>query len=188
MIGNVTMPTLARPPFLGEPPFTGRRPVFVGDDLTDEMGFAVVNEVGGMSIKVGAGDTLAQKVRPTELAERRSDLGIAPCPFDRPRQRTKRIVDEVVHRRRHIAVGASPALIVEWMSPATAFERRPEFAEITFAHVRNDRDGDFPDTFVVQCEREMMAINYIVMSIGPQNDGECAIACACSRFRASHPD
>jgi trehalose 6-phosphate phosphatase len=42
------------------PAFTTRKPVFVGDDITDENGFAAANQLGGSSVKIGQGKTVAR--------------------------------------------------------------------------------------------------------------------------------
>ena len=46
--------------FLAEPPFAGHRPLFAGDDTTDEAGFAHVQEVGGLALKIGDGASVAR--------------------------------------------------------------------------------------------------------------------------------
>jgi trehalose 6-phosphate phosphatase len=52
-------------------PFNGRLPVYVGDDLTDEHGFATANLENGLSIRVGAREpSLAQFSLPEPAAAR----------------------------------------------------------------------------------------------------------------------
>lgn len=49
--------------FMVCPPYAGRRPVFIGDDATDESGFVAVNEMGGLSIHVGDDPATAARFR-----------------------------------------------------------------------------------------------------------------------------
>jgi trehalose 6-phosphate phosphatase len=54
--------------FLAEAPFAGRRPVFLGDDVTDEDGFAAADRAGGMSILVGERPSAARWRLPSVAA------------------------------------------------------------------------------------------------------------------------
>lgn len=40
-------------------PFAGRRPIMIGDDLTDEPAMQMARSLGGLAIKVGPGDSCA---------------------------------------------------------------------------------------------------------------------------------
>ncbi len=58
--------------FMASAPFAGRVPVFIGDDRTDEDGFAAVAARGGLAVKIGlSGDSIALRRigSPQELRE-----------------------------------------------------------------------------------------------------------------------
>lgn len=46
--------------FLTDPPFRGRRPVMIGDDTTDEDGFAAAQAEGGFGLRIGGTTTCAR--------------------------------------------------------------------------------------------------------------------------------
>lgn len=64
--------------FMQEPPFQGRVPVFIGDDITDEVGFSTVQRLGGIGIKVGEGPTVAwRRLRDPHALRQELDAAVA---------------------------------------------------------------------------------------------------------------
>jgi len=63
--------------FMREPPMRGTRPVFIGDDLTDEHAFAAAAAFGGDGILVGPARGTAAHYRLTDVQETRAWLTAA---------------------------------------------------------------------------------------------------------------
>ena len=71
-----------------EAPFEGRRPVYFGDDVTDERALEWVRDQGGVSVKVGDGQTVAgcrlNAPEDVHAALLRQLAGLAPRPEPHP--------------------------------------------------------------------------------------------------------
>lgn len=66
--------------FMAEPPFFGARPIFLGDDHTDEDGFIAVQALGGDGVQVGARGPTAARYRLPDVESALSWLEAARCP------------------------------------------------------------------------------------------------------------
>jgi len=63
--------------FMAEPPFRGFRPVFVGDDLTDENGFRAAAALGGFGVLVGRSRATDARFRLADVQAVMAWLGAA---------------------------------------------------------------------------------------------------------------
>lgn len=66
--------------FMAEPPFAGTRPIFVGDDDTDECAFRAATDLGGFGILVGAARATAARYRLADIDEVRGWIETAGAP------------------------------------------------------------------------------------------------------------
>ncbi|TNC68506.1 trehalose-phosphatase [Rubellimicrobium roseum] len=55
---------------MDRPPFAGRRPLMLGDDVTDEDAMGAALDLGGLAVKVGLGDSVAALRTPDPAAVR----------------------------------------------------------------------------------------------------------------------
>ncbi|HWW68982.1 MAG TPA: trehalose-phosphatase, partial [Duganella sp.] len=66
--------------FMQEAPFKGHKPVFAGDDTTDEAGIAYAQQAGGMGVKIGAGPSAALRRLASPLELRAQLMQAATTP------------------------------------------------------------------------------------------------------------
>jgi trehalose 6-phosphate phosphatase len=81
--------------FMTETPFATRKPIFIGDDVTDEDGFEAVNRCGGYSIRVGEVVPTAARGRIGTVAELREWLAGIPAAIEAGARRASRTPGEV---------------------------------------------------------------------------------------------
>jgi trehalose 6-phosphate phosphatase len=67
---------------LQHPPFRDRRPVFIGDDVTDEDGFRIVNDMGGLSVRVGQAARTAARFALDDVKDVRAWLNAVARQLD----------------------------------------------------------------------------------------------------------
>ena len=65
---------------LEQAPFSGRRPLYIGDDVTDEDAFRVVNSLDGISVRVGDAATTHAQFRLNRVPDVHRWLGEFPPP------------------------------------------------------------------------------------------------------------